>query len=197
MSVDLQKEAELIEQAKRESSAFTALYEMNLPQIYRYVYYRVGHKQEVEDIVSQTFLQALENLHTFRPRGIPFCHWLYRIANNIIYHHRLRQDKEQNLIHLMPQEEAISPPETSDAIELLSHLSDTHQKVLTLRYVQDLSIKEVAQILGYSQGAIKQICFRALNNIRKRMEEDSDAEGRNRTGNHQASASITGSKTRP
>ncbi len=175
MGSDLQKEAELIEEAKLDSSAFIPLYEMNLPQIYRYVYYRTRNKQETEDIVSQTFLQALEKLSGYKHKGIPFSHWLYRIANNIIYHHNLRKEKERKLIQSWPREEIITPSETTDILAILSTLPDTQQKVLTLRYVQDLSIREVAQILGRSEGAIKQICFRALKMIRTRMEGDNDA----------------------
>ena len=75
-------EAELIKKAKKDAQAFMVLYEHYLPQIYKYAYYHVIKKHEVEDVVSQTFLQALENLHKYNYRGIPFGHWLYRIAAN-------------------------------------------------------------------------------------------------------------------
>lgn len=175
MALDLQKEAELIEKAKLESSAFIALYELNLPQIYRYVYYRTGNRQDTEDIVSQTFLQALEKLHTYEPKGIPFCHWLYRIANHLIYHRNKQRARERKLLDGWSAETITFQPEHVEILALLSTLPDLQQRVLTLRYVQDLSIKEVAGILERSPGAIKQICFRALRSIRARMEDEHDA----------------------
>ena len=63
-------------------------------------------------------------------------------------------------------------PEQLDLLEQLHELPDAQQQVLTLRYVQDLSIKEVARIMNRSEGAVKQLTLRALAALRERMSDD-------------------------
>ncbi len=77
-------ERELIERAKRDPEAFDLLYERYVAQIYRYLYYRTGNSQDAEDLTARTFYRALEHLHRYQERGLPFTAWLYRIAHNIV-----------------------------------------------------------------------------------------------------------------
>lgn len=173
MALCLEKEAELITQARADTQAFHALYEHYLPQVYRYVYYRVGSKEETEDIVSQTFLQALEHLKSYQQRGISFSHWLYRIAGHILYHHHRRRKKESS----MPDtgwEVGVTDEqlEQLDLLKALQALPDTQQQVLTLRYIQDFSIKDVARVMKLSEGAVKQLTHRAVRTLRERIGDD-------------------------
>ncbi len=172
-TVALETEAVLVEQAKTDEQAFRRLYEQHLPGLYRYAYYRTGNKQLAEDVVSQTFMRVWQNLKRYQQRGIPFSHWLYRIAGNIISDLRPNREQAVGLSWDPPDELADTPTEQVDMkldlALLMRTLPDAQQQVLALRYVQDLSLQDVAQVMGKSEGAIKQLAFRGLQTLRERM----------------------------
>jgi RNA polymerase sigma-70 factor (ECF subfamily) len=167
------QESRLVAEAKANPAAFGDLYEYYLPKMYRFAYYRTGNKHEAEDVVAQTFLQAIEALPKYEERGYSLGCWLYKIAGNLI---RTRQRSRSREI---PRFEDVSEADWDASIELLPEqislqqilhtLPDDQQQALVLRYVQDLSIKEVAQIMDRSEGAVKQLAFRGLQNMRERM----------------------------
>lgn len=170
IDIQLENEAALIEKAKKDIRAFMVLYKHYLPQIYKYAYYHVIDKQEAEDVVSQTFLQAMENLHKYRYRGIPFGHWLYRIAASIIYHSQ--RDKKNEFSTTDSVREAGGETAAEDKLDLLMllrTLPEMQQEVLVLRYIQDLSIRDAARIMDCSEGAVKQLAYRAINTLRERI----------------------------
>src|SRR3989338_7003410 len=88
----LEDEQRIVERAKGgEAEAFGLLYDHYLPPIYRFVLFRVSHREEAEDITHQTFLKAWEGIHRYSPQGHAFGSWLYRIARNaVIDAHRKR-----------------------------------------------------------------------------------------------------------
>ena len=167
------QESRLIEESKVNPTAFSSLYEHYLPKVYRFAYYRTGTCYEAEDVVAQTFLQAIEGLARYEDRGFSLGCWLYKIASNII---RTRQQSRSREVHCFETASAADwdtkielLPEQMFLQEALHTLPDTQQQVLVLRYVQDLSINEVARILGRSEGAVKQLAFRGLQTMRERM----------------------------
>jgi RNA polymerase sigma-70 factor (ECF subfamily) len=169
----LEEEAVLVEQAKTSAEAFHTLYELHLPDLYSYAYYRTGNRSQAEDVVSETFLQAWRAMPRYEQRGIPFIHWLYRIAGNVV---AKQYGRNRGSEVAWNAEEAVAPNLPMEQIELrldlLRHLHllpDAQQQVLVLRYVQDLSVQDVARIMGKSPGAIKQLAFRALSALRERM----------------------------
>ncbi|OPX83606.1 MAG: ECF RNA polymerase sigma factor SigW [Pelotomaculum sp. PtaB.Bin104] len=170
IDIQLENEAELIKKAKIDVRSFIVLYKYYLPQIYKYAYYHVINKHEAEDVVSQTFLQAMENLDEYKYRGIPFGHWLYRIASNIIYHSQKHKKNDLNTADLVQVADVeIAIEDKLDLLMLLRTLPDMQQQALILRYTQDLSIREVARIMDCSEGAVKQLSYRAIKTLRERM----------------------------
>lgn len=169
----LNDEAQVVEQAKSDPEAFRKLYQHYLPQIYRYAFYRTGTREQAEDVVSQTFLQAWEYLPRYEQRGVAFGSWLYRIAANII---RSQIASEIPAASLTWEPDAQTPISAGhwtdlrlDLLRWLRTLPDAQQQVLMLRYVQDLSVRQTASIMDKSEGAIKQLAWRGLNNLRERM----------------------------
>lgn len=164
----------LVEQANVDQAAFRQMYESHLPALLRYAYYRTGNRMDAEDVVAQVFLKAWESLPTYEQRGIPFIHWLYRVAGNTI---KSRYSRREQPVGLEPEAVAASSvqselelmPERLDLLRQLAMLPETQQQVLVLRYVQDLSLIEVARIMERSPNAIKQLAFRALQKMRERM----------------------------
>ncbi|MFZ0319734.1 MAG: sigma-70 family RNA polymerase sigma factor [Candidatus Sulfotelmatobacter sp.] len=176
----LKKEADerlLVEAAQRDPARFAELYENNFERVYAYVVRRVGDRAETEDLTSEVFHHALANLGRFEWRGIPFAAWLYRIAGNLISDRWQRSNREQVADEPEQIESVQSRNSEFEEVErkaTLFRLVDTlpaeQRRVLVLRFVEEKSIKEVAREISKTEGAVKQLQFRALTALRARME---------------------------
>ncbi len=173
----LKKEADerrLIEAAQSDPAHFAELYELNFERVYAFVVIRVKDRAESEDLTAEVFHHALANLKKFEWRGIPFAAWLYRIAANLISDRRDRAGRENDdsaLDHAgtdSPQLEEVERRAT--LFRLVGSLPDAQRRVIVLRFVEQKSIQEVARELGKSEGAVKQLQFRALSTLRSRVE---------------------------
>ena len=174
----LKKEADerlLIEAAQQDPARFADLYELNFERVYAYVVKRVQDRAESEDLTAEVFHQALANLKRFEWRGIPFAAWLFRIAANLISDRWQRSGRE------VSDEESIgsaqvSPVEIEEVerratlFRLVETLPAEQKRVLVLRIVEQRSIKEVASAIRKTEGAVKQLQFRALSTLKARME---------------------------
>ncbi len=176
----LKKEADerlLIEAAQKDPARFAELYEINFERVYAYVVRRVGDRAETEDLTSEVFHHALANLRRFEWRGIPFAAWLFRIAANLISDRWQRRSREQVADGPEQIESAQgNSPEFEDVerkatlFRLVNTLPAEQRRVVVLRFVEQKSIKEVAREVRKTEGAVKQLQFRALSSLRARME---------------------------
>ena len=165
----------LIEAAQRERSNFSELCERNFHRIYAFLFRRVGTREEAQDLTAEVFHQALANLKRFEWRGIPFAAWLFRIAANLISDRWQRAGREQ----VDKASEVESLPATAADIEdierratifrLVDTLPAEQRRVVVLRFVEQKSIKEVAGAIRKTEGAVKQLQFRALSSLRSRL----------------------------
>ena len=174
----LKKEADerlLIEAAQKDPARFGDLYEINFERVYAYVVRRIQDRVEAEDVTAEVFHQALANLKRFEWRGIPFAAWLFRIAANLISDRWQRSGREV-ADELAMDSAQVSPKEIEDVerramlFRLVETLPAEQKNVLVLRFVEDKSIKDVARQIRKTEGAVKQLQFRALTNLRARME---------------------------
>ena len=164
----------MIEAAQKDPSRFAELYEQNFHRVYAYVARRVRDRAETQELTSHVFHQALANLGKFKWRGAPFAAWLYRIAANAIADQARRKQRETN-------EQPDKASESSTLIDLeqverrallfraVETLPDDQRRVIVLRFAEEKSIREIAGELGRSEGAIKQLQFRGLENLRNRL----------------------------
>jgi RNA polymerase sigma-70 factor (ECF subfamily) len=176
----LRKEADerlLVEAAQKDPARFADLYENNFERVYAYVVRRVGDRSETEDLTSEVFHHALANLKRYEWRGIPFAAWLYRIAANLISDRWQRKSREDVSDGPEQIESAAADNIEIEEVErraTLFRLVDTlpaeQRRVVVLRFVEEKSIKEVAQATRKTEGAVKQLQFRALSSLRARME---------------------------
>jgi len=179
----LKKEADerlLIEAAQKDPACFAELYEINFERVYAYVVKRVQNRTETEDLTAEVFHQALANLKRFEWRGIPFAAWLFRIAANLISDRWQRSGREVADDAALDSAQAESGKVGAAEIEeverraTLFRLVDTlpveQRRVVVLRFVEEKSIKEVAREIRKTEGAVKQLQFRALTSLRTRME---------------------------
>jgi RNA polymerase sigma-70 factor (ECF subfamily) len=175
----LKKEADerlLIEAAQKDPARFAELYEINFERVYAYAVRRVGNRAEAEDLAADVFHQALANLKRFEWRGIPFAAWLFRIAANLISDRWQRSGREVSDDSGKIELAQVSPVEIEEVerratlYRLVDTLPEEQRRVVVLRFVEQKSIKEVARQIRKTEGAVKQLQFRALSNLRARME---------------------------
>lgn len=162
----------LVESARRDPACFGELYRRYVYQVYAYVSRRVGAREEAEDITSDVFRHALENIKTFEWRGAPFAAWLIRIAaHRIIDRWRSTAREIGKPIADDPKDVRMADIEQRAALfQLVKRLPEDQRRVVMLRFVEDKSIREIAQALGRSEGAVKQLQFRALEKLRASLE---------------------------
>jgi RNA polymerase sigma-70 factor (ECF subfamily) len=174
----LKKEADerlLIEAAQKDPACFAELYENHFERVYAYIVRRVENRAETEDLTAEVFHQALANLKRFEWRGIPFAAWLFRIAANLISDRWQRSGREVSDEDRLQLAEArgaeIEEVERRATLfRLVETLPEEQRRVVVLRFVDEKSIKEVAREIRKTEGAVKQLQFRALTALRARME---------------------------
>jgi RNA polymerase sigma-70 factor (ECF subfamily) len=167
----------LLEAAQKDPARFAELYEINFERVYAYVVKRVRDRAETEDLTSEVFHHALANLGRFEWRGIPFAAWLFRIAANLISdrwqrhgRERLTGDPEKIEAAQAGNSEFEEVERKATLFRLVDTLPAEQRRVVVLRFVEEKSIKEVAREIRKTEGAVKQLQFRALSTLRARME---------------------------
>ncbi len=167
-----------------DKEAFGDLYEQYMGDIYRYIYYRVNNHHDAEDLTEQVFLKAWESMGQYRGE-VPFKGWVFRIAHNLVIDH-YRTRKELMDLTERPEipgnnrnvEDSLLSDEQSDQLaRTIGRLSPLHQHVLTLRFINGLSMEEVARILDRNSGAIRVLQHRALKAARAFMTAEDITDG--------------------
>ena len=181
----MQDELELVSRAqKRDTSAIAELYDKYFDKIYRYIVIKVGNHMEAEDITQQVFLNAMRSISCFRWRGTPFSSWLFRIAHNQVVDFLRKKDKHQAS---SIEEELNLTSDCNDPLEAFENksnieelyiamrrLTEAQKEVISLRFSGDLSISEVASLMGRSEGAVKALQHSAIVSLRKVMCRTAD-----------------------
>jgi len=166
----------LIEAAQKDPSRFAELYEHNFHRVYAYVARRVRDRAETQDLTAQVFHQALANLAKFKWRGSPFVAWLYRIAANAIADQARKKGRE-SVEQSNPSSESSTTTDLEEVerrarvFSAVDKLPEDQRRVIVMRFADEKSIREIAGELGRSEGAVKQLQFRALENLRNRLIE--------------------------
>jgi RNA polymerase sigma-70 factor (ECF subfamily) len=174
-----ERERRLVESAQRDPARFGDLYEHYFELVYAYVVRRTRDRNEAEDLTAEVFHKALRSLPRFKWTGAPFAAWLFRIASNMISDRAKRAAREGNLGSDQSDPEIRAPQSQQADLEqsedsaalfrLVDRLAEDQRLVLRMRFAEERSISEIAHTLGRSEGAIKQLQFRALENVRKRL----------------------------
>jgi RNA polymerase sigma-70 factor, ECF subfamily len=166
----------LIEAAQNDPSRFAELYEQNFHRVYAYVARRIRDRAETQDLTAQVFQKALANLGKFKWKGSPFAAWLYRIASNAIADHA-RQNMRESVDEPNPSSESSTATDFEEVerrarlFTAVDKLPEDQRRVIVMRFADEKSIREIADELGRSEGAVKQLQFRALENLRNRLNE--------------------------
>jgi len=176
----LLEEAQLIDEAKSgDSQAFAKLYDAYVERVSRYIYFRVSEAIDTEDLVSQVFLKAWENLDRYKIGTSPFIAWLYTIARNLVIdHYRTKKDSLplEEAIALpsdmeMPDEEAQTRFDLQAMRDALQFLTSDQQQALILKYIAGLPNDSIAKIMNKQEGTVRGLQMRALQTLSKYMRE--------------------------
>ena len=164
-------ERALVEAAQRDPGRFAELYEGNFERVYAFVLRRVRDREEAEDVTSDVFHRALANLGRFEWRGVPFAAWLLRIAANAIADRSLRAARDREVPEPEPREEPSLEEIEHRArlFRLVDRLPVDQRRVILKRFGEQKTIREIAQELARSEGAVKQLQLRGLQTLRARL----------------------------
>jgi RNA polymerase sigma-70 factor (ECF subfamily) len=173
------RERELVARAGTDAAAFGELYDFYLPRIYGFVHRRTRERAVTEDLTATTFERALAALRGGRFRNEAFGGWLYRVAGNAVIDHvraarRIAPGAEADGDAADPAPDALVAAIDHDALRrAMDDLSDTHRRVLALRFYDDLDPEEAAAVLGCSRRTFAVKLHRALAALRAAMAPES------------------------
>ncbi len=173
----MQDEESLVRRAqKHDQEAFAQLYEEYFDRIYRYITLKIGDAVEAEDLTQQVFLNTLRSISSFKWRGKPFSAWLYRIAHNQVVDYfrkkrRTAMPLEENLVSGgdNPQQVTERKLDIERVLSAARHLTEAQREVISLRFTSELSIAQVAGVMGKSQGAVKALQHSGIVALRKAL----------------------------
>ena len=171
----MQNEESLVRRAQnRDQEALAQLYEEHFDKIYRYITIRIGDEMEAEDLTQQVFLNTLRSISSFKWKGTPFSAWLFRIAHNQVVDYLRKRKRTAGPLDESLASGGDSPPLLAerklDIEQLLSatqQLTPAQREVISLRFTSELSIAQVAEVMGKSQGAVKALQHSAVVALRK------------------------------
>jgi RNA polymerase sigma-70 factor, ECF subfamily len=169
-------EAALVQDAQRDLTAFGALYQRYAQQLYRYLLVRVGNVHDAQDLTSQTFLAAMQSLHSYRGRQ-PFVAWLLGIARHKAADQFRRQqpDVELDAAEAVPDGEEALDEQIGRQLEVelvtrkLQRLAPERAEALSLRLFAGLEVAEIARLMNKNEAAVRMLVFRALRDLQGQL----------------------------
>jgi RNA polymerase sigma-70 factor (ECF subfamily) len=162
-----------------DPDALTQVHDAYYPAIFRYIAFKVGDHHVAEDLTSEVFVRLL---NAVRDRNAPqntLRGWLYRVASFVVadyfrQHYRMEQTEltENIEANILGPAEMVSSGQTLDELyQALSELTADQQSVIALRFGYEMPIRDVAQTMGKSEGAIKQLQARAVASLSRRLSK--------------------------
>jgi RNA polymerase sigma-70 factor, ECF subfamily len=162
----------LVEAAQRDPRCFGELYELHFHRVYAYAIKRMRSREEAEDVTSEAFHRALAKIKSYEWRGAPFSAWLIRIAANAIADRWRREGRESDdpVPDDLEDANAEDIEQRAALFQLVESLPAEQRRVVHMRFVEQKTIREIAKEIRKTEGAVKQLQFRALEKLRAQME---------------------------
>lgn len=177
-NIEIEQEELIIKATQKDISHFESLYNKHYEPIFRYVFRQIGDEDESSDVVSKVFLNAMNAIHKYECRGLPFGAWLYRIASNETKKYfrknstRTLSIENTNLERILVCEEVEDNEARIKVVnELVKELDDEEIQILQLKYFDDQNFREIAYVLDKNESTVKMRLYRALNKIKTLYEK--------------------------
>jgi RNA polymerase sigma-70 factor (ECF subfamily) len=173
-AAELEAERLMIAAAQRDRAAFAPLYERYVDQIYAYAHTLTRNRELAEDVTASTFAKAIEDLPRFEWRGVPYSAWLYRVAANLVARQARRPawvdiDSHQPVDGESPEVIVEQRDREATVRAAVAMLPDDQRQAVLLRFGGDLRNREIGEVMGRSEGAVKLLTFRAMTTLRKEL----------------------------
>jgi len=167
-----------IQAAQQDPAMFRPLYHRYYDPIFRFIFQRTADEVLSADLCSQVFLKAMQRLSGYEFKGVPFSAWLYRIAMNETAQHYRRNKRrrvvsleEADLSSMMDEmEEGIDEKEKWDLVQALDDLKDQDLQLVEMRFFEQRPFKEIAHIMGMTEGNAKVRTYRILDRLKKKLD---------------------------
>ncbi len=171
---ELEVERQMIEAAQRDRAAFAPLYERYVDQIYAYAHTLTRNRELAEDVTASTFAKAIEDLPRFEWRGVPYSAWLYRVAANLVARQARRPawvdiETHQPVDGESPEVIVEQRDREATVRAAVATLPNDQRQAVLLRFGGELRNREIGEIMGRSEGAVKLLTFRAMTALRKEL----------------------------
>jgi RNA polymerase sigma-70 factor (ECF subfamily) len=177
----LENEKKYIREAREgRQESFAVIYSHYVPQIFRFVLFKVSGRQTAEDLTHEIFLSAWQNIKGYKQREFPISSWLYQIARNkVIDHYRTSkknisidtEDFNEEAIGFYEQKNLDLSLNVEKIKSLIKLLKQEYQDVIIMRYIEDLDHREIASALNKSEGAVRLMQHRAINILKELYEK--------------------------
>lgn len=172
----------LVKRAQKDLATFSELYHRHVNRIYRYLLVRVGNEQDAQDLTSQTFLAAMENIGKYRGPQ-PFVAWLFGIARHkeadLFRRHRPEVVLETavNMPDGIDQEELVSRQLQLELVaRKLQKIAPDRAEVLTLRLFGGLEVPEIAHMVSKNEAAVRMLVHRGLRDLQDQLNPGREAQ---------------------
>ena len=188
--VNFDADRSAVEASRRDPRAFEALYRKYVAQVYSFALYELRNTHAAEDVTAQVFLNALSSLHSFREQaeapGSSFRVWLFQIARNALSNERRRVRRHPEAPIELALDfasgddvaaEALDREQLNRAWQHIDKLPTERRQALLLRFVEEMSTREIGEVLGRSEGATRVLIHRALSTVASQIGRGSDAPG--------------------
>jgi RNA polymerase sigma-70 factor, ECF subfamily len=160
-----------------DDQAFGKLYDKYIDEIYRFILMRVRSKEEAQDLTNEVFLKIWQYINNNDTDIDNVRAFLYRIARNIVIDKYRKSGKEllaldEDMIESIPDEsldledEVQKKDELNEVLGVVDKLPEDQRELILMKYVQDLSVKEIAQVLEKSRGAVRVSLHRAIKKLK-------------------------------
>lgn len=184
--IDDEVERSLIKRAiQRDQGAFATLYLKHVDHIYRYVFHKTSNHLIAEDITQQVFLRAWKAIDNYTPTRAPFRAWLCKITRCLIAdHYRARKkclsiEEVEDCDRIVDKTVDANPERLTESVfnhdligQAMLKLSTEKQQIIRLRLIEDWSYEDISKLIMKSEGAIRVILHRAINDLKKMLKRD-------------------------
>jgi len=175
----LKEELKWVQFAKEDPRGFEPLYNKYYEQIFRYIYQRMDDKELAFDVTSQVFLKALNNIHRYEYRGVPFASWLYRIAKSELYQSfrdkKARRTVNVESMHIFEMIEDWEEDKTEEnrkiLLDAIKTLKEDEVQMVEMRFFEKRSFREIGEILEITENNAKVKAYRVIKKLRKHLNK--------------------------
>lgn len=179
-NIDPKNLMQLAKEGNKE--AFGQLYQAYYVPVFRYIYLRLGNKEDTKDLVQNVFLKVYQSIESYQEQGQNPLAYFFTVARNTVIDHLRKKkpvslDDEQNQAHQIQSpkddpEELFQKDEITKLIrKATSKLNEAQQEVIILKFINEFSNSEISKLIGKSEEAIRQIQHRALLNLKEHLKE--------------------------